>query len=226
MGFSKKSAVFALEHERGNVSKAIEHLLKGSDCHFGCVYECQHLFRITNRLKDIENHFAIENDEHTVQLLDDYAHLLYKHATLDDFEKIRLRLGDCDISRCNVSKRHYLRNRNNDTHIEKPSSVQHQMLDKIHCYFMHSHDVGFVITAQQRHEMEQKCNDEKDDNHMLITMKRIIEKKRKSQKHFENITSLNKFNRLNISKNNNKCSYNQYRFGLSFYYWMCFKNCD
>eukprot|EP01083_Nonionella_stella_P069624 185698_1 len=119
----------------------------------------------TNISVDINNILA--SDSH-VTLVNDFHHLIQKHRA--NFEQIYDTLikanngKECDIKLCVPLRRNH-RNRhrlcietveinklyfNHDNVIE--ISLQ-QILDKIHCYYFHSFDIGYKHTRQDRHDI-------------------------------------------------------------------------
>eukprot|EP01084_Bolivina_argentea_P300037 517252_1 len=104
----------------------------------------------------------------SIQLLNNYNHMLLEHA--NEFEqsynilnaKIYNNKGKgCNLSLCLLMKR----NQRNRTQITKRESLLNQMyfgnckdissqqlLDRIHCYFFHTFDIGYKLTKKEINE--------------------------------------------------------------------------
>eukprot|EP01083_Nonionella_stella_P013388 37713_1 len=105
-------------------------------------------------LKQIEMNAMIMVDEHysETHVLDDYHHLMYCHNIEDIHHKLNIK---CDVDSCKCLMRNY-RNRhlpNNHkmyfgTEIEDINCEQ--IMDCIHCYFVHSFDLCLSLTRAQR----------------------------------------------------------------------------
>eukprot|EP01083_Nonionella_stella_P306263 1072001_1 len=91
--------------------------------------------------------FALNNTDEELNIalvLNAFLHLMDAHNEDADFEFIRSQLQFCDVNQCDVFRRHY-RNRTNSS---KEPDVRQQCLDKIHCYYQHSHDLGHRSRSQ------------------------------------------------------------------------------
>eukprot|EP01084_Bolivina_argentea_P180656 312114_1 len=108
---------------------------------------CQHTEN--NVVDDIYIH--IGNNYNSVDLLNDFNHLLSQHT--NQFEVIYNRLNriyngnGCDSCKCASIKRHYrdrstIRNNENklkELYFDMDNIVKQQLLDRIHCYYFHSY---------------------------------------------------------------------------------------
>eukprot|EP01083_Nonionella_stella_P297882 1011349_1 len=142
----------------------------------------------TNISVDINNILA--SDSH-VTLVNDFHHLIQKHRA--NFEQIYDTLikanngKECDIKLCVPLRRNH-RNRhrlcietveinklyfNHDNVIE--ISLQ-QILDKIHCYYFHSFDIGYKHTRQDRHDIFARAqkHELKSDDDDYVTVNSVI----------------------------------------------------
>eukprot|EP01084_Bolivina_argentea_P021961 40798_1 len=120
---------------------------------------------------------TFRNGEYSVVILvDDFQHLLFKHD--DQFEDIynylineKVLSNKCNKDRCQILQRNY-RNRfecsmndkicvmlfNGNNNIEE--RVIHQVIDKIHCYYLHSFDCGYRLQRDQIqlcHKIQSNC---------------------------------------------------------------------
>eukprot|EP01084_Bolivina_argentea_P145625 255209_1 len=94
---------------------------------------------VMNKFNKYQNENKI-NDEcipnvNTLDVLNNYLHLLNVHDTDQEFELIANILRYCDISTCESFRRNRIQFCGDD---EKYSGY----LDKIHCYFQHCYDIG------------------------------------------------------------------------------------
>eukprot|EP01084_Bolivina_argentea_P302367 521901_1 len=193
----------------------------------GSIKDCAHLNRVVVTMQQHHNDDAYVDIRST---LDDYLHLLHKHDHDLHFEYIANQFVFCDITKCLSYKTHN-QNRSKCTN-SKLSNVSSEMLDKIHCYFMHSCDIGYRLTSQQRRLINNQLsiNQEKNDKHQLIdvhyelkALRKIITNKR--HKYCDILPDL-------FGRNNSKCTqlistctnkskssdYGTYSFGYELYY--------
>eukprot|EP01084_Bolivina_argentea_P251881 422627_1 len=131
------------------------------------------LMRFYNKSQDsdgIEDEFFHNIDISSI--LNDFLHVLNLCSKHDhNFEIIADYFGYCDAQKCNKLKRNH-RNRNNTELNDKANTVRLQILDKIHCYFAHSFDIGYRLTVQER-----KCiniNHSKDDTLSLLNKEMML----------------------------------------------------
>eukprot|EP01083_Nonionella_stella_P280936 955914_1 len=158
----------------------------------------------------------------TVSTLDDFHHLLLVHD--DEFECVFNTLGGyCnsnDITRCKMYRRNF-RARENANHTQKTYPAEMQILDKIHCYYRHTFDIGGRWTADEARLLEsdhdQKVtNDEFEPKSRFINTKMQIMKQILSQK---TKTIRNEGSRYNVSRLSNAADpFTLYGFGEDFKY--------
>eukprot|EP01084_Bolivina_argentea_P255421 429589_1 len=110
-----------------------------------------------------------QSNVHDTAFIDDYFHLLTVHHTNEEFEYISHQLaGYCNKAECVAFKRNY-RNRENKNLESHKQSPRQQIIDKIHCYYLHSFDIGYRLTAGQRlvvdnnNEIDEKSEHEFQD---------------------------------------------------------------
>eukprot|EP01083_Nonionella_stella_P134194 408287_1 len=96
------------------------------------------------------------NGQHTPPflqaLLDAFMHVIECHDKDVDFEYILCQLNsdECDYAKCDMFHRHYRnRTRNN---VYKYLDVTDMILDKIHCYYLHSYDMRLRVRKTHRHK--------------------------------------------------------------------------
>eukprot|EP01083_Nonionella_stella_P080027 219681_1 len=92
------------------------------------------------------------------QILNDYHHLMIEHNHDEEFEFIMNTFGHCDINKCPHILRMY--------HTQSNLSYQLDIIHKIHCYYLHSHDTGNKIPIEQRNKGS-KCEWISNKRHML-----------------------------------------------------------
>eukprot|EP01084_Bolivina_argentea_P303431 523867_1 len=102
-----------------------------------------------------------ENSYLSVNLLDDFNHLLqaHSHQFEDIYNFFNKHICDnnpdgCKLSDCLLIKRHQ-RDRNkklilSDLYFNNNHIVEQQLLDRIHCHYFHSFDVGYKMTEKQK----------------------------------------------------------------------------
>ena len=146
-------------------------------------------------------------------MLNDYIHVLREHNDVleDVYERIT-KFKSCDIANCaHIVRHHTNRNIKNSNKNEKETAststnyrVQFYkvLLAAMHCYFLHSFDVGLRIRRSAVSQMNDQ-SDNKDDNHnedendkchepIFKNIKRAMDKRRTKMRklsdfnHFEN----------------------------------------
>eukprot|EP01084_Bolivina_argentea_P020588 38282_1 len=116
------------------------------------------------------------------KLLNDYIHLVTEHQTNEDYEAIHNFLISemnykCDITTCNNLQRNQ-RDRCNDNNIiiqkqlyntsDPKDVVTQHICDKIHCYFLHTFDLGYRLTENERKTVEIISDTDSDDDDILL----------------------------------------------------------
>eukprot|EP01084_Bolivina_argentea_P050788 93400_1 len=146
-----------------------------------------HLYRIfieqnddEETKSDIAMHDIFNDNYGITSLVDDFHHLLFNHE--HQFEDIHNQLQlqfqllqesvhqeTCPLAKCTIVRRHYSKkleqlSANTNDNI-MPEIVQRQILDKIHCYYLHSFDIGYRFRARDILEDEQKSDQNVFINH-------------------------------------------------------------
>eukprot|EP01083_Nonionella_stella_P080449 221110_1 len=140
-GYDKAKSIQALQFTDGDIVKARNAIMEG-EC-YGPIEECQHLTQLREYLisgKDIVSNIT--------SIMDHFNHLLTHHDSNVHFEYISKTLGACDITKCQRMRRHYRdRSNNSNKNVEQKSDFQitpyDGIIDKIHCHFTHSYDIGY-----------------------------------------------------------------------------------
>eukprot|EP01084_Bolivina_argentea_P140692 247289_1 len=166
------------------------------------------------------------NDYTTIEKsLNNFLHLLHKHNSNHEFEKITNQLQQCNINKCNIFRRNCRDQvkfkddcKINDLYNEKiDATIAYlQILDKIHCFYQHSVDIGNRLSMQ-----EIKCLNIKDNiegygrNQNLIRLNQLLLAKRKNVAniHQQSDRMNVKYNQLKVTDNAEK-----YFFGCEFRY--------
>eukprot|EP01084_Bolivina_argentea_P036544 67593_1 len=187
---------------------------KSMDCLCYCVETCISLQRLINFLKEYTN---ISNKDGTMSefmnsilkkyLINDYHHILDVHLNEENnsperianqfkriYKKVSMNL-ECDISKCDGFSRNN-RQRENDATVNKRCyrnlSVHMDILDSIHCYFLHSVDTGYRIVND--------IDEIENDNHNIHSniahdaeLSRLKSYLQSTRKRLQTIPGLNRF---------------------------------
>eukprot|EP01084_Bolivina_argentea_P085803 155086_1 len=170
---------------------------------------------IANIYQKIANKYSVTD------ALDDFNHLVHSHV--HEFEEIYNILNDaiynnngCELCNCLLMRRHH-RNRSVVTKNEyildelfcsSNGIVELQILDRVHCHYFHSFDIGFKLTQTEKRDIMNQEKKTSDEFHHIICSKIL-------SKH-------NRLDRLNSSENKFK-KIKPYSFGNRFYYWRYYK---
>eukprot|EP01084_Bolivina_argentea_P007336 13781_1 len=244
-GFDKQTASIALDCCNHNVDQAIEFIsqqhvsLEQNNKHDLSICdvdisECDCLKDLNNIMGQYDdskdNYDHIRKEYNLIQIVDIYQHLLSKHDKDTDFEYIYNTLPKCTAKNCDKVKRNY-RNRN-DKYLRDykgDDAPMIQILDKIHCYYKHTYQMGYRLTLKERNDINKECKqdinqDEKkmepDFEQSLIdkTFKPLQSMIKKKKMNFPNDSGINiakyKYNQLQNITSNEK----MYAFGAQFFY--------
>ena len=204
----------------------------------------------------------------SIRLTNDYFHLItqHKHEFNTAYDKITNEIGtECDINFCSsferiekdaISSRDGNDNNNNNDD-SKSNRISHKesdifhICDQIHCYFLHSYDIGMKLSDSQlqliQNKMSENRNDDDDDDddddsdsksapqtdsdaQFRIMKQELIKKKKKLQKHLtflqihygDNVC--NKFVTTSCGIDNNNNNNNNHIFGYKYFYWSYYKD--
>eukprot|EP01084_Bolivina_argentea_P155676 271289_1 len=127
-----------------------------------------------------------------------FLHLFHHHQDNESFEYIGKMFGGyCDASKCARFNRHY---RNRSKEILVPDFVQ-QIIDKLHCYYLHSYDLGMMLNTTDKKIISDGFSDSKNEekisslcfvNKTLIKKHKLLDTKLKKYCKLRN----NKYNQL------------------------------
>eukprot|EP01083_Nonionella_stella_P193956 715750_1 len=109
---------------------------------------CVQLNRLSKVVRVDNGDYKVCMDDIKInQVLDDYLYLQHHHSADDQFEHIHDRLGTCcTIYECDIFKR----NHNRETTATGHDACYQQILDKIHCFYAHTFDIGYRLTEKER----------------------------------------------------------------------------
>eukprot|EP01084_Bolivina_argentea_P076713 139064_1 len=217
------------------------------------VYECNlsnclcfkvitEVLRARENERDFQHIFeSIGNNYNNIELMNDFNHLLSHHSNELEMEEIYNKLvkqiynnKSCGLAKCSFMRRNH-RNRTlitkneqilNELYHSCEDIVSQQLLDRIHCYFLHSYDIGYKLTNQQKIDItneEIKVNNE-NDTCFDTTVLQMNEIRKLTQSKYKNIQC---FDRLHNAPNKFKTEFTeqkqnvseQYQYGFRFYYW-------
>eukprot|EP01084_Bolivina_argentea_P249309 417289_1 len=126
------------------------------------VSKCYHISRYA-LLMDQYSNCNSNGDIHwdLLPLLNSYLHLIEKHTNNTDFEFITSRCNFCDVNSCvsfsrnNRSMFEDIESNDDEKKIalETENSFRYQIMDKMHCYFHHSYDMGYRFTRKEKNMM-------------------------------------------------------------------------
>eukprot|EP01084_Bolivina_argentea_P291256 500554_1 len=204
----------------------------------GTASNCEHLASLVESMKQYQNNVnIIENHDYICSCLHDFLHFLFKHNSNNSqaFEIIYNEFNEakCDSNNCKLLKKK-----------TDKTNVNQQIMDKIHCYFIHSYAMGYRLTSEDLLLLKNIENDDVNNygliNQTVTKTKHFIASKRKSWNSVGRFDRLSRYNTL-ISQqieilitefdsfNINKCETKQteelYNFGYPYEYADCDDNC-
>eukprot|EP01083_Nonionella_stella_P090609 253111_1 len=201
----------------------------------GNIKQCKYLTHLKHILTEYKNKHCC--DATLLEIVNIDHHLSFEHGDdkHNDFEYITQEMRSvcaCDVSNCVRLKRNYRDRNNNDHHTTSMDAAKQQIVDGIHCYFVHSIDMGHRLNSNQRAELENIQTEEKkhaDDNdtNNVSFRNRIFEKYRQfraqAAQRIKNHASLfahryNKFSEFRHQAIDNKAHSSYYSYGQLFFY--------
>eukprot|EP01083_Nonionella_stella_P309037 1092891_1 len=201
----------------------------------GNIKQCKYLTHLKHILTEYKNKHCC--DASLYEIVKIRHHLSFEHCddNHNDFEYITQQMRSvcaCDVSSCVRLKRNYRDRNNNDHHTTSMDAAKQQIVDGIHCYFVHSIDMGHRLNSNQRAELENIQTEEKkhaDDNdtNNVSFRNRIFEKYRQfraqAAQRIKNHASLfahryNKFSEFRHQAIDNKAHSSYYSYGQLFFY--------
>eukprot|EP01084_Bolivina_argentea_P239337 402296_1 len=175
-----------------------------------------------------EHQYILEMEYIKMQrILNDYLHLIDQHNEIEQFEYIMNQLKPCAINECKI----VALDQRNRIHIDSGTAYC-DIMDKIHVYYHHAYDVGYLLSIEERSTINKSHHQEDNkENDYLCEDKifQIFETQRLKRQKFNNISSLLnnrqcKYNNLfadqvdTDTKQNDDVSYDKYSYGYRFYY--------
>eukprot|EP01084_Bolivina_argentea_P293720 505228_1 len=195
---------------------------------------CQELLRLSyvlnnyNQQINDDKQYDFDNfdTEKTMQILNDYLHLLEYHDSDQYFDLIYQLLQPCHMIQCRILK-HFYGKRNN---VNRGNDHCLQIVNKIHCYYHHTIDVGLRFSSKDRKLITDYFDQKQISNNVInfqnesiVKMKTIISTKRKNVANSDFINKrLSKFHQVqaHTSPHNNVSNdeYKMYSIGVKFKY--------
>eukprot|EP01084_Bolivina_argentea_P210504 358270_1 len=112
---------------------------------------------------DIYKHLGNQYDD--VNLLDDFNHLLLSHSHqfeyIHDILNYEIYSNNCKLSKCLLMRRHHTDRAKisenekilNELYFLNDDVASQQLLDRIHCYYIHSFDTGCKLSNKDKQEI-------------------------------------------------------------------------
>eukprot|EP01084_Bolivina_argentea_P137419 242006_1 len=135
--------------------------------------ECQYMNSFVKLLhtydNDMEHMLQNMDKQKLLNIYNHYLHLLHAHDYDDQFEYIFDKLSSCDISQCNVYRRHNRNNMQMDTMLKYSQSMDafKSIMDRMHCHFHHCYDIGYRLTRKEKQFIDDIKREEKDNHSSL-----------------------------------------------------------
>eukprot|EP01084_Bolivina_argentea_P108377 193695_1 len=200
---------------------------------------CPSLQVISNILKKYDTFLNEDNQTDIltkvtcINLVNDFNHLLSYHAQqFEDFyrtlnQTIYGKKG-CNMLYCKSLVRHQRNREQISDNKDLPTiySAEQQLLDRIHCYYLHSFDTGYKLTNQEKHDVLNNTNSKNTTTeHQKITfnLRKLIRLKRRS---YQNVVGLKRL----VAQNNKftteekSSAVTEYSYGWRFFYWDYYKD--
>eukprot|EP01084_Bolivina_argentea_P259797 438524_1 len=255
MGFNQQISELALSSCNGDLASAISFITQDQEqkqsklilphrkqvtCNMN-VKDCESVQIIINVIRTYDENKNNNNDEKTlINILDAFHHSLFHHDNDNDFKYIIHMLHqNCELQNCDKIKRHY---RNEDNHLdnnEYDNVLFDQILDRIHCHFLHGFDIFRINETEMKQIENLDCNNDSNEdmekaiNSNIMQLQNVLNKKKLR---FSKITNSNRFsNKKNkfcslivqsnsLQENDSKTNENQYEpsiysYSYPFNYW-------
>eukprot|EP01084_Bolivina_argentea_P104903 187813_1 len=179
--------------------------------------KCNIFTRLKTKLQQIENNKIDHEKWNVLELLNDFFHLLEFHDANEYDSIYEIFGGACDSTQCQILQRQYAVKTTD-------KSIRTQTVDKIHCYYRHSFDMGLRLRLSTSEEKSNNTQQTEDTaqwglvNNKLLEMRQIFSKKQSLQKRlglFDRFSNkYNQIDSLKVPSNNNK----MYCYGKEFLY--------
>eukprot|EP01084_Bolivina_argentea_P050826 93475_1 len=198
------------------------------------ITNCIHLqqFIDVHTMHSNSNKYNVNMDKRIIlEITNHFLHLLHLHDRDEDFEYIYNKMGECDISNCAMFRRN-CRDRFDEKYNQTPEYKQsddhlpankyEQILDKMHCFFMHSFDSGNRLTIEQKQMVERSAEEIKTAdndqflNTKILTINKILPEN--SANKIRNVRFNQMFTEQNLEMDKDSQNNHIYQFGSSFTY--------
>eukprot|EP01084_Bolivina_argentea_P276858 472503_1 len=190
-----------------------------SKCCNSNVSNCEYtkVISITMKHYDFNNSHDEYHDtlyyDKIIEILNAFDHVLFCHNTTADFISIYTLLGgECKLSKCIVVESHY----NVDTQSSKTSFLK-KILNKLHCYFRHSYDMGFRLNIST--ESKQLISTDKISDKLKQLQKILKSNKTKNYRRIHERENRFSSNLNQIKTTQKKTSIPVYSYSYDFNYW-------
>eukprot|EP01084_Bolivina_argentea_P031877 58981_1 len=163
----------------------------------GCIGNIVKCCNLNRLILDMSKSDGNASERNSTRVVNDYLHLMNSHNNDMDFAYIVDKIGVCDILKC----QRFQRNTRDRTKIncnsnykqanesEISDAVHEEIVDKVHCYFAHSYDIGNRLSVVEKQIVnnhdglsvaERNCNDCNDYlvNQLILEMHKILRRKR------------------------------------------------
>eukprot|EP01084_Bolivina_argentea_P014267 26657_1 len=202
-------------------SIAVQYITENGICNKESVQSCYFCSRLIQFLKSYDGCITQLNTINVSQILNDYLHVMHHHDIDEQFELIVNQIESCNVRKCIGFRRHYRDRRvsfkDEHQHMYNLYYYLHQILDTIHCYFMHSHHVGYRLTLKEKKSIFDQANHYDFINNNLLNIKQIISNKCNV---FNEV--LTNSNHRRVAKSNqlisNQNDVQSFHFGYGFHY--------
>eukprot|EP01084_Bolivina_argentea_P269000 457044_1 len=185
INYIQKNSTYTLQQPSNNDVVQIEESKQENIETYACesIKTCSSLHRLVNALKfynsndnkiDDLTQYIMSNKTH---IINDYHHIINDHLNEDNIALIdsdkhfqlvhSMIMNDnalvCDIAKCNIYLRSNRQRELNRIKCENEHlSIYIDFLDSIHCYFMHSVDIGYRAPQVQQLNSDENKNEEHD----------------------------------------------------------------
>eukprot|EP01084_Bolivina_argentea_P201181 343924_1 len=154
-----------------------------------------------------------DDNYNNTNFLNDFNHLLLKHST--EFESIYDILIErnngnniCNLSECSIVRRNH-RDRSvfstNETALKRLYSsiddheiITQQLIDRVHCHFLHTFDIGYKISISDTKYMQQQeiKTNEDDCNIDVVKIQDLLKSKRSNYQNIKDLERLKNCNKF------------------------------
>eukprot|EP01083_Nonionella_stella_P032771 89669_1 len=163
------------------------------------IEQCPSLQRIVQYLKihqsaDPQEICQVLNTENTPFLTDDFHHILFHHLsdqkpveeTRNEYELIynyvMTKVPQCKLSKCENYRRN---NRQRETQkiltkIDTTTAYYVEMMDRMHCFFIHSFDVGFRLKSKELKDVFNEDDNKSEQDLSMIRLTKSLNSRRQA----------------------------------------------